>query len=97
MPRVVITVVVVVIVIAVAFVVVFVAEIAILYDILIAECSQCESAKSCQQQFSIGGLTFIWLRVEKVTTTPTATITTPVRVISKKPNCNNQNHLSYKK
>lgn len=37
-------------------VVVVVAGIAILYDILIAECSQCESAKSCQQQFSIGGL-----------------------------------------
>lgn len=39
-------------------VVVFILGIAILYDILIAECSQCESAKSCQQQFSIGGLTF---------------------------------------
>lgn len=47
-------------------VVVFILGIAILYDILIAECSQCESAKSCQQQFSIGGLTFIfyfWLQL----------------------------------
>lgn len=41
----------------------FILGIAILYDILIAECSQCESAKSCQQQFSIGGLTFICLFV----------------------------------